>query len=952
MFRARLLSSRKWSTMLVLLLSFILLLPNSSWAQSTSDHATVVSTDLEGKRIYLKDNRQPALYTQAFGDCQGDSLINVTRFDAAYYKDNMTILFHLSGNTALTNESLMRKSTRGYSSPLPASLSRPSTDQISTPIVYIGVYAYGEARFDLTFNPCSANIFSLCPMNADRPIEANGIIPIAPSDVAGIPSIALSIPDFEGQAILRIFANSTQSQIGCYSAVVTNGSTFAHPAAVGTVLGLFAFVAVVASIATAMYGDNPTESRKHYAHSLSVFVVFAFFTGALSVNWPSILVAFWSNYAWSAGMIQSRPMQDSINRFLGANRGNISMVGSAASGVANDNLGGGYQISKIYKRAMSISSEMSAHFLQYLRPRSLERTLGRRELLNSTTGFNWYGNPVRPGLPLPGNYSSFAGTVAQQGIPASNAFLTALLWFLILLLCIVGGITLTKWTIEVLYRLRLMKTPRLTYFRDHWLAFLVAIILRTVFIAFFMFMFLTMFQFTLGGSAGVLAIAAIFLCLFLLGMIGSAGYALYYRTQSARQAPEVDRLRLEKGMVGGILPWFSIVRESTFEAKEGSTATPHYLPGWTVHFSGGLPDGSSVHEDEEYMRRFGWLASRFRRSRWWFFALWIVYEFVRACFYGGAAGHALTQVFGLLVVEIIAFVTVIFLKPFEGKRLNLLMVYVLGFSKVATVALSSAFDTRFNLQRIPTTVIGIVIIVIQSLLTILLMIAIVFGAISSYMSLTRNREEFKPRKWAGFRTRYFTHLEQSSSDRPPPPPDSPAVTPTPTEPYFKIGSVRRQPKIEDGDDSVHLTPFSQSRTSLPVGAALSNRQSRTFSISSQASVSNLPYGARRHHPSWSSRDLHHELNQEEHVAAHARMSVASLRDTTARSRAQSMKNRAPPGMAEANDVSRSVTSSGFDNKPRNLRSPDGASFGKISEDHGETRKDELLLHDESRPRSQ
>lgn len=49
------------------------------------------------------------MYTQNFGDCQGDSLINVTRFDAAYYKDNMTVLFHLEGNSALANENLMCK---------------------------------------------------------------------------------------------------------------------------------------------------------------------------------------------------------------------------------------------------------------------------------------------------------------------------------------------------------------------------------------------------------------------------------------------------------------------------------------------------------------------------------------------------------------------------------------------------------------------------------------------------------------------------------------------------------------------------------------------------------------------------------------------------------------------------------------------------------------------------
>lgn len=70
----------------------------------------ITGVDEEGNKIYLDDNRRPALYTQSFGDCQGDSLINVTRFDAAYYKDNMTILFHLAGNTALTDEGLMRAS--------------------------------------------------------------------------------------------------------------------------------------------------------------------------------------------------------------------------------------------------------------------------------------------------------------------------------------------------------------------------------------------------------------------------------------------------------------------------------------------------------------------------------------------------------------------------------------------------------------------------------------------------------------------------------------------------------------------------------------------------------------------------------------------------------------------------------------------------------------------------
>ena len=81
----------------------------------------VQTTTNDGDVLYLADNRKPALYTQNFGDCQGDSLINVTRFDAAYYQDNMTVLFHLEGNTATTNESLM-------STVLPLIKSRQTTD--------------------------------------------------------------------------------------------------------------------------------------------------------------------------------------------------------------------------------------------------------------------------------------------------------------------------------------------------------------------------------------------------------------------------------------------------------------------------------------------------------------------------------------------------------------------------------------------------------------------------------------------------------------------------------------------------------------------------------------------------------------------------------------------------------------------------------------------------------
>ena len=703
-------------------------------------------------------------------------------------------------------------------------------------------------------------------MNRSVPISADGIIPVDQSDVSGIPAIALTIPDFEGQAILRIFGNSTETEIGCYSAVVTNGASFSHPSSVGTVLGIFTLVAVVASLATATYGDHIPTMRTHYAHSLSVFVVFAvfhhiYFTGALSMNWPSVLAAFWSNFAWSAGMIYSESMQNSINQLIGSNKGNTSMVGAAGSGASANDIGGGYSISQIYKRA---SFDHPLRYLEsldqqwdMLRTRDLESHIAKRAASNSSSASPWYGNPVKPGLPIPGNFSGFAGTLSEEGIPASNAFITGFLWLLILVAILTASVVAFKWFLEGLDQANLVKTERLAHFRNHWLLYTAQAALRTMFIAFFMMMFLTLFEFTYKGSAGVTAIAALVFVIFFVGMLGIAVYACFYRLKLGRYEVKPDRVHFEKTKAVGPIPWYGLELESQRSEKSEPKVSAGSVPWWSIRYVDEDPQRVGVHRDEDYTTRFGWLAARFRRTRWWFFAFWLVYEFIRACFYGGAAGHPLTQVFGLLVVEIIALVGIVLMRPFEGARLNALMVYLLGFSKVATVALSAAFDARFNLQRITTTAIGIVIIVIQGVLAIVLMIAIVIGAISSYMSLTRNHESFKPQKLAKTRERYFAHLEKTAPDVPPPPSLPPPPQEEPKGPYFTVNSVRREPKIEDEDEDYAASVHDPISSRVSVARPVTSRTSRASSMQSQldSPYTSAPFGARVHRASWSSRDF-------------------------------------------------------------------------------------------------
>lgn len=76
---------------------------------ATADDTVYIQSDTTGVTQNLAVNRYPALYTGNFGDCLGgQSLFNITKFDAAYYADNLTVVVHLDGITSVKNESLMR----------------------------------------------------------------------------------------------------------------------------------------------------------------------------------------------------------------------------------------------------------------------------------------------------------------------------------------------------------------------------------------------------------------------------------------------------------------------------------------------------------------------------------------------------------------------------------------------------------------------------------------------------------------------------------------------------------------------------------------------------------------------------------------------------------------------------------------------------------------------------
>ncbi|KAK1995337.1 TRP-domain-containing protein [Colletotrichum falcatum] len=820
----RLKGSRSLAASIAILFVFL------ATALAATETVYITGQDKDGNTRQLAVNRRPSLYTGDFGDCLGgQSLFNITKFDAAYYADNMTVQFHLDGTTNIRNESLM---------------------------MHINVEAYGETRYEMNFNPCMANIASLCPLNASNPITAFAEFRLTPAQIDGIPSIALDIPDFEGSARIQIFANSSQTEIGCFQAVMRNGNSFSHPAAISSILGVFTLAALLASFATAIYGVSIPHMRTHYAHSLSVLVIFetfqtVFFSGAMSVDWPSVLPAWWSNFGWAAGMIYSEKMVGSIDGFAGVT-GNASQVGGAGSIVINT---GGGLVQQIYGRSLdTFPTPGDAGPIQNLVQRAV-----RDYNTSNPYEYYWAGEPVSPGMPTPGKWIGFAGDLSALGIPAADAFILGLIWWLVAIGLVAVSITLFKFTLDMLVRLKLLSEDRFLYFRNHLGGYLAAGILRTLLVSFFSLMTLALFQFNIRAPAGPTAIAAIVFILLLVGVGGIVAYACYFRLRSGKYEMGPDTIVFEQGKLFGSVPAIATTRASKIGEKETTAKRFGSIPFFTIRFIDDDPNRTSVHQDESYIKRFGWLSARYRRTRWWFFACWVGYQFIRACFIGGGARNPLAQVYGLFIFEIIALVVFIKLNPLEGQRNTSLAIWMLGITKVATAGFSIAFLPEFAIGRILSTVFGIIIIVVQGFLVVAVLVLVVLSVISSWMSLYRNREEF-PEKLDARRISYYEHIQSRAADLPPSKPN-PQEPQEPPQPYFAVRSVRRARKIEDddvdadADDEVGDVIRPHNASAVQFAPGTNTRRNRTNSVSSRYSVGSLPRRARPHRTSWSSADF-------------------------------------------------------------------------------------------------
>lgn len=780
---------------------------------SADDSHLIKGYDFNGAIQTLDIAPRPSLFSGNFADClKGGSLFNFSTFDVAYYADNRTIFFRLEGASNIRKESLA---------------------------LHLSIEAYGETRFNMTYDPCKAHMDTLCPLTSDNHISTFAVVPLTADQVAGIPQVNMGIPNYEGFARIEIFANSTQTEIGCFQAVISNGKTLSQPAAVGGTIGVFVLAAMVASFLTAAYGLSIPHMRMHYAHSFSALLVFEtfqyiFFSGALSVNWPSVLPAWWSNFAWLAGMFANAKLVRAISTFTG-NIVNVKQVGGAGSVPINNN---GGLTQQIYGRSIHARDDPQQD---------------KPSAISDLDSYAWSGSPNVPGMPMPGTWPGFAGTLSEVAIPPAEAFTLALVWFLVMLGIVAVLIIIFKLILDILIKVKLLKTDGFNCFRSHIGGYVVASLLRTLFIGFFAMTMLAMYQFSLHGPTGATAVAAVVFLLFVAGIGGIVAYACYFRLRHGKYSTASDSFRFESARLFSKVPFVSAIRSSQRGEEETADQRRLYatVPFTKVIYIDDDPNRLTVHQDEGFIKRFGWLSGRYRRTRWWYFAVYLGYQLIRACFIGGAVQSPLTQVFGLFLFELLAFLIIIKLNAFEGSRNTVAAVWLLSITKIITTGLSIAFIPEYNMNRIGATAIGLIIVVVQGFLGVAVLLLAGLGIMSTWMSLSRNREEFTE-PFGDIRIKYFEHMQKRSDDLPPV--KSEEIEPEPIETGFNIRTVRRAPKIEDEDELAEIAP---PHPAFSGPTAANGGRSRANSASSRYSTSSLPRAARVHRASWSSKEFAH-----------------------------------------------------------------------------------------------
>jgi hypothetical protein len=284
------------------------------------------------------------------------------------------------------------------------------------------------------------------------------------------------------------------------------------------------------------------------------------------------------------------------------------------------------------------------------------------------------------------------GYVEELMIPSGNTFMTVLLIFAIVVAAITVGILLLKVILES-WALCGNFPKRLTSFRKRYWWVLAKTITSLVLLLYGIWTLYCVYQFKRGDSWAAKTLAGVTLGLFTAVLI--------------------------------FFTWKIWSLANKFKKAEG--------------------DPSGLYEDKEVWRKYSIFYENYKKSYWWIFVPIIVYMFARGCVIAGADGHGMAQAAGQLIVESLLLIVLLWFRPFSLKSGNWINI-VIQVVRVLSVVCILVFVEELGVTQTTKTVTGLVLVVMQAILTGVLAILI---AVNAIIICCKENPHRKKRKEAG-----------------------------------------------------------------------------------------------------------------------------------------------------------------------------------------------------------
>lgn len=324
--------------------------------------------------------------------------------------------------------------------------------------------------------------------------------------------------------------------------------------------------------------------------------------------------------------------------------------------------------------------------------RALEyATLWARDEINTNVGNGTEGSSESDSKVMH-SVKGMQGYFEELTIPSGNTFMTVLLIFAIVIAAITVGILLFKVILES-WALCGNFPKRLTNFRKRYWWILAKTITNLILVLYGIWVLYCVYQFKNGDSWAAKLLAGITLALFTAVLV--------------------------------FFTWkiYSIAQK--FKKMEG--------------------DSSALYENKEVWRKYSIFYENYKKNYWWIFVPIIIYMFARGCVIAGADGHGMAQIAGQLIVESILLALLLWARPFtlkSGNWINIIIQVVRVLSAVCILV----FVEELGVAQTTKTVTGLVLVVMQAVLTGLLAILI---AVNAIVICCKQNPHRKKRKEAG-----------------------------------------------------------------------------------------------------------------------------------------------------------------------------------------------------------